>query len=136
MSAEDTSLVTVDAAHDDPGEGTSAQSQTEAPVNTTVGSAQGEATGKNTPRLYQCGVCHNKHPKPTGAKCPFGLPPPPLKQASAVEPPRQLSSSLEDDDLKNVLTNISVRLLAPFILAIWNVPTRDKLIAFILQIKN
>jgi hypothetical protein len=34
-----------------------------------------------------------------------------LKQAAAAESSRQLSSSLDDDDLKNVLRNISVRLL-------------------------
>jgi hypothetical protein len=62
MNVEETSNVSGDGTHDDPGEGTSAQAQAEAPVNTTAGSAQGEATGKNTPSSYQCGVCHNKHP--------------------------------------------------------------------------
>jgi hypothetical protein len=57
MNVEDMLNVNGGSTQDDPGEGTSAQTQPEAPVNTTAGGAQGEATGKNTPRSYQCGVC-------------------------------------------------------------------------------
>jgi hypothetical protein len=111
MNVEDISNVSGDSTHDDPGEGTSAQTQAEAPVSTVAGGAQGEAAGKNTPRLYQCGVCQNKHPKPTGTKCPFGPPAPPPKQVSAAGSARQSSGSADDEDLKSVLKNISVRLL-------------------------
>jgi hypothetical protein len=69
MNVEDMSNVSGDSTQDDPGKGTSAQAQTEAPVNTSAGGAQGEATGKNTPHSYQCGLCQNKHPKPTLVKC-------------------------------------------------------------------
>jgi hypothetical protein len=43
-----------------------------------------------TPRVYACNVCHTKHMKPTGAKCPFG---PPQADESQETPAAQAAAS-------------------------------------------
>jgi hypothetical protein len=42
------------------------------------------------PRVYACNVCHTKHMKPTGAKCPFG---PPQADESQETPAAQAAAS-------------------------------------------